>query len=399
MTIACAPRPALARLAAPFAVILALLLPIEAAVGAEPGARPEARIEAAIARAYRAAGAPGVPKADTALSRAAQAIARRAVSEGLSAATANDAVARELSMAGGWDPMPRVIAARSPAADLAVQAVEGREDLASMPATRLGVGIAAGAPEVVIVLLADRKAVLDPVPRKVPVGAIAEVSGKLVFPLYDGKVIVSGPRGIQEVRGEQTGERNAFSAPVSFPSAGEYTVEVVAQSVKGPEVAALFRVQVGSSKEQQAEAAAAAPPLAAESADLAKAEAQVLSAINARRKAAGLKPLARSATLDSVASAHSAEMASLGYFAHVSPVSGDLTARLAKVGFAYRRVAENLGEAGSALDAHRGIEASPGHLSNVLDAEVELVGLGTARVRRGEIDNVLLTEVFARAAR
>ncbi|HEY3449770.1 MAG TPA: CAP domain-containing protein [Myxococcales bacterium] len=362
-----------------------------------PPTRSEARLEAAVVRAYRASGTQGVPRFDAALGRAAQAIARRAAADGLSAATASDAVAREVSLAGGWDPMPRIIAARSPAAGLAVPAIEARTDLASMPATRLGTGVAQGEPEVAIVLLADRKAMLDPFPRRVSVGTSFFLSGRLVFPLYDGRVVVSGPRGVIQTAPEDTGERNLFSAQVAFPAPGEYSVEVVAQSIKGPEVAALFRVLAGSDREVRAAATATAGPVA-ENDDLAKAEAQVLAALNARRKAAGLKPLARSATLDSVASDHSAEMAKLGYFAHVSPVSGDLTARLARVGFAFRRAAENLGEAGSALDAHRSIEASPGHLSNVLDPAVDLVGLGTARVKRGEIDNVLLTEVFARAA-
>ena len=374
---------------------LALAGAVLALSGAAAEPTPEARLHAATSKAYRAAGQ-AAPALDPALSRAASALASRARKDGMAAATSGEAVAREVSLAGGWDPIPRVVAARSPAAGRALQAIEARTDLASLPATRVGVAYVPGDPEVALLLLADRRALLNPFPRQVSTGASFELSGHLVFPLYDGQVVVAGPRGVARPEPRNAGEeRNAFSARVSFPEAGEYTVEVVAQSVKGPEVAALLRVQAGRAAAGEPSKAAAEP---AESADLAKAEAQVLAAINARRKAAGLRSLARSATLDGVAADHSQEMAKLDYFAHVSPVGGDLTQRLGKAGFAFRNAAENLGEAATALDAHRGIEASPGHLANLLDPRLDLVGLGTARVKRGQIDNVLLTEVFAHAA-
>ena len=278
-----------------------------------------------------------------------------------------------------------------------MESVLARTDLASMPATRVGVGYAKdGDSGAVVLLLCERKALLEDFPRQVSPGQAAMLRGDVVFPLYDAQVYVTLPnKAVQRPAPYQTEARNRFAARIYFPDAGRYTVEVVAQSAKGPQVAAMFRVQAGAAGQAARVAAVEPEP---ERDDLAKAEDQVLISLNARRKAAGLKPLARSSLLDTVASEHCQEMARLNYFAHVSPVSGDVTQRLKSAGFHYRRVGENLGEAETALETHRAIESSPGHLANILDPEVDLVGLGTARARRGAIDNVLLTEVFARAA-
>lgn len=372
-----------------------LLLAVAALLGA--AASPEeTRLERAALSAYAAAKRPA-PVVDPFLTRAARALSLKALADGPNAATAGDAVAAALSEAGSWDPPPRAIVLRTTPPGRALDAVESRTDLASLPATRLGVAFAAaGRSGAVVLLFSERRAFLEPFPRQVAAGATATLGGELVFPLYDGRVVVSGPSGVAHPAPRDAGARNRFEAEVRFPEPGTYTLEVVAQSAKGPEVAAIFRVEAGG--ERGAARAPAAPAEVGERTDLARAEGQVLAAINARRRAAGLKPLGRSATLDAAAAAHSEEMAAMGYFAHVSPTRGDLAERLTRAGFAFKRVAENLGEAATALDAHRGIESSPGHLANILDPQVDLVGIGTARVRRGGLENVLLTEVFARAA-
>lgn len=356
---------------------------------------PEEDLAGAISSAYRAARHP-VPTVDPALSAAARALAQRVADRGPKAATDPETLAAELSRAGSWDPPPRVLASRATPADRAAASLAARDDLASEPATHIGVGLAAG-PEggAAVALFSSRRAALEPFPRAVRVGATERLEGRLAFPLYDGKVIVTGPSGLQRPAALSTGARNRFAADVAFPVPGPYAIEVVAQSAAGPEVAALFQVQAGAPGEGAARPADRFEP---ERADLAKAQAQVLAALNARRAAAGLKPLARSSLLDSVAQDHASEMARLDYFAHVSPVHGDVAQRATRAGFRFRRITENLGEDASALEAHGALEASPGHLSNILDPKVDLVGLGTARVRRGAIENVLLTEVFGRAA-
>lgn len=361
------------------------------ALAAAPPARDaaaEGAVEAAVRRQFARE-----PRRDPALDRAARALADLALERGVRDAADPEIVAAEVSRAGGWDPPPRALAVRGSPPERAGERLASRQDLSALSATHFGVGVkSAGDLGAAVLLLAARRVQLDAFPRAVQPGSTSELCGRLAFPLHDAQVVLSGPEGLSRPAMNPSDRRDRFCARVRFGRAGRYTVEVEAQSAKGPEIAALFRVDAG-----RAEASAPRPEgPAPEIADAGKAQAQVLAAINARRRAAGLAPLARSALLDSVAGDHSREMASMGYFAHVSPVSGDVGDRLRRAGFAYRRVAENLGEAESALAAERVVEGSPAHLMNVLDPEVTLVGIGTAEVQRGSLRNVLLTVVFAR---
>jgi uncharacterized protein YkwD len=166
-------------------------------------------------------------------------------------------------------------------------------------------------------------------------------------------------------------------------------VEIIGQSKKGPQVAAIFRVQVGKPTSNSF-----SQPLVTAETDLTKAETQIWKEINKLRKSKGLAPLMRDGILDKIARAHCQEMKKLKYFAHVSPISGNAANRLQKANIRYRRVTENLGEAKTALEAQRLIEDSPGHLANILDPQVERIGIGTAHISRQGVNNVLLTEIF-----
>jgi uncharacterized protein YkwD len=362
---------------------LALALALSAASAEDPIAR-------SIRRAFEDQRA-RVPERDPVLDRAARALATVALDRGPREATDAEAVASQTSLAGGWDPPPRALVVRASPPSRVADALAARADLAAVPATHFGVGLQSdGARAAAVILLAERRAWLDPFARAVAPGSAAELCGRLTFPLHDAHVVLTGPSGVLRPPMRDSDRRDRFCAEVRFARAGAYTLEVVANSAKGPEVAALFRIQVGKPGAPPTPVPGPTPET-----DPGKAQAQVLAAINARRGASGLPALARSALLDKVASDHAREMAALGYFAHVSPVHGDVAERLRRAGFGYRRVAENLGEAESALSAERVVESSPGHLANVLDREVTLVGIGTAAVERGALRNVLLTVVFA----
>ena len=135
----------------------------------------------------------------------------------------------------------------------------------------------------------------------------------------------------------------------------------------------------------------ASGPLAAPAVEL---EAALLRATNAARTAAGLPPVRADEGLARAARAHADEMAALDYFSHGSPVAANATlpGRLANAGSPLLEVAENLallGEPGgpgaAAERAVQGWLASPGHRTNLLNADYDLVGFGTATGHRGEL--------------
>ncbi|MBI5053729.1 MAG: hypothetical protein HZB52_10745 [Chloroflexi bacterium] len=74
--------------------------------------------------------------------------------------------------------------------------------------------------------------------------------------------------------------------------------------------------------------------------DVASAESNVISLINAQRSSSGMPPLARSEAVMQIARARSADMVARGYFSHNDPISG---ASLGRV----RVLAEGFGNAGA----------------------------------------------------
>ena len=154
--------------------------------------------------------------------------------------------------------------------------------------------------------------------------------------------------------------------------AGRYTVELVGRGARGPEVVALFVVDVGGGAPPREEPREAL----VEPTTVEEARTAVLARINALRLAHKLPQLYPDPGLTRVAQAYSERMAREGFFAHVAPDGSDLRGRLSAAGIRYRTSGENLGLASGPLAAHQGIELSPGHRGNLLGAQFTLAGLG-----------------------
>ena len=122
------------------------------------------------------------------------------------------------------------------------------------------------------------------------------------------------------------------------------------------------------------------------------AEAELLRLVNAEREAAGLAPLEADPELAAVGRAHAEEMFRLGYFAHVSPVSGEPGDRLDAAGVRYLASGENLAYAPTVEVAHRGLMNSPGHRANILNPVYTRLGVG---IIRSERRGLMITQEFA----
>jgi uncharacterized protein YkwD len=107
--------------------------------------------------------------------------------------------------------------------------------------------------------------------------------------------------------------------------------------------------------------------------------ARFLSAINALRSERGLAPLSRHVVLDEMAQMWAEVMAADESLRH-SELIHEVVAGV------WTRAGENVGYGPTAVAIFEGLEASPGHLDNMLNPEYERVGLGTVRV-----DGVLWT--------
>jgi uncharacterized protein YkwD len=108
-------------------------------------------------------------------------------------------------------------------------------------------------------------------------------------------------------------------------------------------------------------------------------QAEVLSHLNAQRKAHGLSALKISAKLDKAAQGHACDNAKRRSISHDSSDGGTLTTRLRKAGYKYRAAAENTGRGfGTGTRAVEWWMNSPKHRTNILFPRVRDVGIGIA---------------------
>jgi uncharacterized protein YkwD len=96
-------------------------------------------------------------------------------------------------------------------------------------------------------------------------------------------------------------------------------------------------------------------------------------------------------TLRCAARNHSLDMSTRGYFDHESPDGLDLADRVAKAGFDWTGIGENIARGqDSPADVMSGWMDSPGHCANILDPRFELIGVGHVG------DGLYWTQVFGR---
>jgi uncharacterized protein YkwD len=108
-------------------------------------------------------------------------------------------------------------------------------------------------------------------------------------------------------------------------------------------------------------------------------QTEVLSHLNAERKAHGLAALKISAKLDRAAQGHACDNADRRSISHDSSDGGTLTTRLRKAGYKYRAAAENTGRGfGTGARAVEWWMNSPKHRTNILFPRVRDVGIGIA---------------------
>jgi len=138
----------------------------------------------------------------------------------------------------------------------------------------------------------------------------------------------------------------------------------------------------------------AGPAAAQDVASDVAGEEEILGRMNAMRNVAGLPALARDVRLDAAARMHSADMAFHAMLAHVSPRTGDPSARVHAAGVDADTLAENIAQAADALDAHRRLVASEAHRENMMSPRFTHVGISVVPGETG----VYVTEVFARLA-
>jgi uncharacterized protein YkwD len=381
---------------------LLLLLAARSAAPA-PVSEVEARAAQHLRQAFERIGRTA-PQLDPALSAAARSLAVDALASNAPAAASAEPerVTDAMSRAGAWDAQPKVWIIRAAPLEEGLLAFQRRTDLGIDPASHAGLAVV-GEPDhgVIALVLSDRKAELRPFPRRLRLPGGHELCGELWPPLAKPEVFVTLPAGRVEKETRVKEQASGFCAEIGFPVPGRYAVEVLGTGPSGPEVAALFSVEVGELPPAREKASAAVvrgtgTASAPEPSSLPEARAALLQRINALRTANGVSSLSADPRLDAVAQAYAERMALGHFFAHVAPEGDSLSERLRAAGYAFTANGENLGRASAGtLAAHASVEESPGHRRNLLLPGFSKLGVGVAVESYGGQQETLVVEVLA----
>ena len=167
-----------------------------------------------------------------------------------------------------------------------------------------------------------------------------------------------------------------FNISYKLKEKGKYIFEFVDISENDPKIVAKFPIIIGKNSKV--------------SSCHIKTEKDILNDINKIREENNLKPLKLSKRLSSVATNYSREMADNSFFSHNSPINGTPYKRVLKSGVKFQKILENISKASNLCMSHHEIINSPGHLRNILDKDIDKIGLGIFYSK----NTVYLTENF-----
>ena len=114
------------------------------------------------------------------------------------------------------------------------------------------------------------------------------------------------------------------------------------------------------------------------------AEQYLLSALNQERVSRNIAPVRLDAALHEAALQHARQMADHAAISHQFPGEAELSIRGAEVGARFDLIAENVAEGPTAVRLHDAWMRSAGHRANILDPDVDAVGIAVI-VRNGQL--------------
>jgi uncharacterized protein YkwD len=132
-----------------------------------------------------------------------------------------------------------------------------------------------------------------------------------------------------------------------------------------------------------AQAQTARPPQGGRQEILQLESEQLFALANQARAKAGVAPLKWDAALATAARQHCLRMAAEGPIAHQYPGEPDVSARSAQVGAHFSLIEENVAFASTPAAIHDGWMHSPGHRANLLNPDVDRVGVAVVAGRNG----------------
>ena len=365
---------------------------------ATPDAQDLGHLHRTLSLTFELAGAQ-TPQRDFALELASQKLAQETLLRGIEEASAFSNVLQLTSLTGAMDAMPRAYFFLGDCVEGLLQTAQQRLGHLNVQhtTTHMGVGLASlGKQHALCILLTERKGKLsmpkmdgDKASRKKKVPICVELYGSRTKP----RLVVLNPQNQIQETAMQT-HHHQWCAKLAFPHIGRYTVEVVAQTERGPQVTHLFFVHIGEKPP---------PPRTSASGELKKKNTtpdassfeekhqQIYDAINQLRRASALAKLHPKKELEKLAQQYARQMETEAFFSHVDAQGRGLRERLHQAQIVCQEAGENLSIGDSPLMAHHVIEQSPAHRAALLNKGFQHMGVGFISGMDGKF---YLVEVF-----
>jgi uncharacterized protein YkwD len=245
---------------------------------------------------------------------------------------------------------------------------------------------------VTTLILGRRPALIDPLAVCPAPGDRMPVRLRLLRGYSHPRWLMTSPKG-DVTAATLLYEEGAWRSEIPLDGGpGEYRVEIVVNGPLGPEVAALFDLFAGRPRSLLPKVKVRPEPKRYKSPK--DAELALLSMINTSRSKQGLPALALDEKLSVLARKHAMQLLVDRHATHRTIRSGSLVHRLRKAKLAFDRALENVCLSTSPSSAHERFMDSPGHRRNVLDPNVNRVGLGVAMERNANEDILAVCQVF-----
>lgn len=210
---------------------------------------------------------------------------------------------------------------------------------------------------------------IDPMPQKVPLDGSFSIRMEARKD-QEAMLFIAPPDGMVE-KSPLLSSASRGVPRMHIP--GEYRYEVIVQSPKGPQVAALFSVFADSDIET-------IPSISDKAVNVAnpmEAEVWLYEQVNQIRYERGLKPLARFEPFAELAREHSAWMASSGIVAHNIPgVTKGVQYHAQRLFHPYAEHYESIAAAQSAQEALDIVVSSPAHIQTLLCEDCTHISIG-----------------------
>ncbi len=242
---------------------------------------------------------------------------------------------------------------------------------------RVGVGVSTvqgGAKTRMMVGVVERGIELQPIPVAIAAGGKIAIAGKLLGKRVKPRIERVDPKGRWARVPAVVGSDGTIRGEVACDGGrGPYQIEVLADGQLGPEVVANFRVFCGVERPSEIRFVYERLGPKVSTADVVRGNFDLL---NAEREARGLPALAWDERAAAVAKAHSQDMADNGFVGHVSPTTGDASARFVRAKIEGTVVRENVARGYGPKGIHESLMNSPGHRANLIAEDVTHVGIG-----------------------